>query len=74
MVGTLDAILKKYSYKAAPLLSVLQGVNAEFNYLPEGILYYLSRSLQVPIAHIVSVASFYSLFSLKPRGKFILAV
>ncbi len=69
-----DAILKKYSYKAAPLLSVLQGVNAEFNYLPEGILYYLSRSLQVPIAHIVSVASFYSLFSLKPRGKYILAV
>ena len=64
-----DSIISRYSYKKAPLLSVLQGINEKFNYLPEGTLYYLSRSLQVPIAHIVSVASFYSLFSLKPVGK-----
>jgi NADH:ubiquinone oxidoreductase subunit E len=69
-----DSILKRYSYKKAPLLSVLQGVNAKFNYLPEGTLYYLSRALQVPVAHIVSVASFYSLFSLKPVGKNIVSV
>ncbi len=69
-----DAIIRRNSYKKAPLLSVLQGINARFNYLPEGTLYYLSRALQVPIAHIVSVASFYSLFSLKPVGKNILSV
>ncbi len=69
-----DVLLKRYAYKKAPLLSVLQGINAEFNYLPEGTLYYLSRSLQIPMAHIVSVASFYSLFSLKPRGKHVISV
>ena len=69
-----DSIIRQYSYKKAPLLSVLQGINATFNYLPEGTLYYLSRVLQVPIAHIVSVASFYSLFSLKLVGKNILSV
>jgi NADH:ubiquinone oxidoreductase subunit E/NAD-dependent dihydropyrimidine dehydrogenase PreA subunit len=72
--GKVDALLKQYAYKKAPLLSVLQGINAEFNYLPERTLYYLSRSLQVPVAQIVSVASFYSLFSLKPRGKYVISV
>jgi len=69
-----DAILKRYSYKKAPLLSVLQGINAQFNYLPEGALYHVSRSLHVPMAHIVSVASFYSLFNLKPVGKNVISV
>jgi NADH:ubiquinone oxidoreductase subunit E/NAD-dependent dihydropyrimidine dehydrogenase PreA subunit len=69
-----DALLNKYAYKPAPLLSVLQGVNDEFNYLPEGVLFYLSHLLRIPIAHIVSVASFYSLFSLKPRGKYVISV
>ena len=68
-----DALLHLYSYKRAPLLSVLQGINAQFNYLPEGALYYVSRRLQVPVAHIISVATFYSLFSLKPRGKFVVS-
>jgi len=70
----IDKLLKQYAYKKAPLLSVLQGVNAEFNYLPEDALYYLSRTLQVPMAHVISVASFYSLFSLKPRGKYVISV
>lgn len=69
-----DAIIKKYSYKRSPLLSILQGINGEFNYLPEGTLVYLSQTLKIPIAHIVSVASFYSLFSLKPVGRNIISV
>jgi NADH:ubiquinone oxidoreductase subunit E/NAD-dependent dihydropyrimidine dehydrogenase PreA subunit len=69
-----DAIINRYAYKKAPLLSVLQGINAEFNYLPQGALYYVSRRLQVPMAHIIAVASFYALFSLKPRGKHIVSV
>jgi NADH:ubiquinone oxidoreductase subunit E/NAD-dependent dihydropyrimidine dehydrogenase PreA subunit len=68
-----DALIDQYSYKRAPLLSVLQGINAQFNYLPEGALYYVSHRLQVPVAHIISVATFYSLFSLKPRGKYVVA-
>ncbi len=69
-----DTLINRYAYKRAPLLSVLQGINTEFNYLPQGALYYVSRRLQVPVAHIISVATFYALFSLKPRGKHIVSV
>lgn len=69
-----EAIVQSYLYKQAPLIPVLQAVNAEFNYLPEGVLRYISRRLGISLARILRVATFYSLFSLKPRGKHVLTI
>jgi len=69
-----DELLNRYSYKGAPLIPVLQGINAEFNYLPEETLHYVSRRLDLPLAHILRVATFYALFSLEPRGKHVISV
>ncbi len=69
-----DDLLDRYSCKQAPLIPVLQGINAEFNYLPEPTLYYVGRRLDIPLAHILRVATFYTLFSLKPRGKHVISV
>ena len=69
-----DALLNQYAYKRSPLLPVLQGINAGFNYLPEAALYYVSRRLEIPLAQILRVATFYALFSLKPRGKYVISV
>jgi NADH:ubiquinone oxidoreductase subunit E/NAD-dependent dihydropyrimidine dehydrogenase PreA subunit len=69
-----DELLNRYSYKRAPLIPVLQGINAGFNYLPAEILYYVSHRLDIPLAHILRVATFYALFSLKPRGKHVISV
>ncbi len=69
-----EAIVQRYLYKKAPLIPVLQTVNAEFNYLPEGVLRYLSHRLGISLARILRVATFYSLFSLKPRGKHVLTI
>ena len=70
----IDIILERYSYKRSPLLSVLQGINERFRYLPEGALHYVSQALDVPVSQVFSVASFYSLFSLKPVGNNIISV
>lgn len=69
-----EAIVQRYLYKKAPLIPVLQAINAEFNYLPEAVLHYISYRLGVPLAHILRVATFYALFSLKPRGKHVITV
>ena len=69
-----DQLLHKYEYKRAPLIPVLQGINAQYNYLPPETLYYLSRRLEIPLAHILRVATFYTLFSLTPRGKHVISV
>lgn len=69
-----EDIISRHRGKVAPLIGVLQDVNEEFNYLPAPMLHYVSRELDIPLAHILKVSTFYSLFSLKPRGKHIISV
>jgi NADH:ubiquinone oxidoreductase subunit E len=67
-------ILKEYKKKESPLIPVLQGINANYNYLPENILRYISEELDVPLSLIYRIATFYNAFSLTPRGKNIITI
>ncbi len=67
--GIVDEILEKYQAGRSPLIPVLQNINSRFNYLPPTSLAYVAYKLSVPLAHVLRVATFYSLFSLQPRGK-----
>jgi len=67
-------IINRHTGKVAPLIGVLQDINEEFRYLPAPVLRYVSRDLNIPLAHILKVSTFYSLFSLKPRGEHIITV
>jgi len=69
-----ENIINRHRDEASPLISVLQDINEEFNYLPEPVLRYTSRDLNIPLASILKVATFYHLFSLKPRGKYVINV
>src|SRR5512136_58854 len=59
---------------AARLIPVLQAVQAEYRYLPEEILTFVATSLGISPARVFGVATFYSLFTLKPKGKYIIRV
>ena len=54
--------------------SILQSINASYNYRPEVMLRYLSREMDVPLSSIYRIATFYTAFSLKPRGKHVINV
>ena len=69
-----EDIINRHKGKTAPLIGVLQDINEELRYLPEPVLRYVSRNLDIPLAHIMKISTFYSLFSLKPRGKHIITV
>jgi NADH:ubiquinone oxidoreductase subunit E/NAD-dependent dihydropyrimidine dehydrogenase PreA subunit len=56
------------------LIQVLQDVNQEYRYLPPFALKYVSEKLQVPLSTVYHVATFYTAFSLKPRGKHLITV
>jgi len=76
-LGKLDAIISKYS--ASPprkemLIQILQDVNSEYNYLPEHTLKYVSEKLEIPLTQVYHVATFYTAFSLKPRGRHLIKV
>ncbi|WP_327584318.1 NAD(P)H-dependent oxidoreductase subunit E [Nonomuraea sp. NBC_00507] len=56
------------------LLPALHAVNDRVGWISEGALDYICRRLTVPPAEAYGVATFYSLFSMKPRPKRVLHV
>jgi len=62
-------ILAKYDYDATNLIAILQQVQGEYKYLPQDILTYIATALGRSPSEIFGVATFYSQFSLEPKGK-----
>jgi len=56
------------------LIMILQAIQRQYNYLPKQALIYLSEKIQIPIVQIYGVVTFYSRFSLEPRGRNIVSV
>jgi len=67
-------IIRLNKDKKGPLMTILQQVNSTYNYLPENVLYYISQELGYSLSHILRIATFYSTFSIVPRGKHIINV
>jgi NADH:ubiquinone oxidoreductase subunit E len=70
----IDELLKRYDYQNGSLIPMMQDIQVEYEYLPKDVLKYLSRQLQVPLSQIYSVATFYSSFSLAPRGQHLITL
>lgn len=67
-------IVDQNGRKAARLIPILQAVQIEYRYLPEEILTFIATSLGISPAKVFGVATFYSLFTLKPKGKYLIRI
>jgi NADH:ubiquinone oxidoreductase subunit E len=67
-------ILQRYNYNAEKLIPILQQVQEEYRYLPERVLTFIATSLGIPPAQVFGVATFYSHFTLKPKGKYVIKI
>jgi NADH-quinone oxidoreductase subunit E len=74
MKDRLSAILKKYGKDKSQLVSILQDIQSEYNYLPREALEKLSKKMDIPQSQVYSMATFFRAFSLKERGKHIVHV
>ncbi len=73
-VEKIEEIIESYGNDKSLLISILQDIQVEFNYLPRDALEKVSEILEVPLSQVFSVASFYRALSLKPRGRHIINV
>jgi len=69
-----EKIVTKHKRRKGPLMPILQEINAALNYFPETALKYVSQETGYPLAHIYRIATFYSSFSVTPRGKYMINV
>ena len=65
-------ILKQYSCDVTKLIPILQAVQDEYRFLPEEVLTYVATSLNIPPAKVYGVATFYSHFTLQPKGRYVI--
>ncbi|MFH1539583.1 MAG: NAD(P)H-dependent oxidoreductase subunit E [bacterium] len=71
---TLDPILKGRRSQPHQLIEVLQDLQEQEGYIPEGDMGIISKELGVPLIEVYRVAHFYKAFSLEPRGKNIITI
>jgi NADH-quinone oxidoreductase subunit E len=55
-------------------MPILQDIQAKFNYLPQNALIKVSEALEVPLMDVISIATFYNIFSLTARGKHLITI
>lgn len=70
----IDEILARYRKVRGGLIPVLQQVQEKFGYLSPTVLDYISMGLNIPSSDVFGVVSFYSFFTMVPRGEFIIKV
>jgi NADH-quinone oxidoreductase subunit E len=70
----IDGILKRHPLEPGSIIQVLLDIQNELYYLPKDVLEYVSKRLGVPMSRSYHLATFYKAFSLKPKGKYPIAV
>ncbi len=68
------SILDNYQRDQGMLVSILQDIQAEYNYLPKEAVVEVSQALGAPLSQVYSVATFFKAFSLEPRGRHLINV
>lgn len=70
----IDPILRRHPQDPSSIIQVLLDIQNELYYLPRDVLEYVSKQLHVPVSRSYHLATFYKAFSLKPKGKYPIAV
>ncbi len=70
----LEGVLGDYTEKPGGLIPALQHCQRLFGYLPKPALKTISLAFDKPYSEVSGVASFYSFFSMVPRGKYLVRV
>ena len=73
-VKQIEEIIERYQNEKTPLMMILSAVQNEFGYIPLDVQELISEKTGIPVAEIYGVVTFYSFFSLTPKGKYVIGV
>jgi NADH-quinone oxidoreductase E subunit len=70
----LKALIAKYKEVPGALMPVLQQAQGIYGYLPIEVQQMIAEGLNIPLAEVYGVVTFYSQFTLNPKGKYEISV
>ena len=65
-------ICDRYKDEKTPLMMILSDIQNEYGYIPLEVQEVVSEKTGISVAEIYGVVTFYSFFSLKPKGKYVI--
>jgi NADH-quinone oxidoreductase subunit E len=64
-----DKIIDETKHISGAVITALRLCQNNVGYLPTELIDYIAEGMNIPASEVFGVATFYSLFSLKPKGK-----
>ena len=71
-VEQIKSICDRYKDEPTPLMMILSDIQNEFGYIPLEVQEIVSEKTGISVAEIYGVVTFYSFFSLTPKGKYVI--
>jgi len=72
--AVLEPIVQRWRGEEGNLIMILHGLQKAMGYVPRAAALELAQMLDVPLARIYEVITFYNYFKLEPPGKYVIAV
>ena len=73
-VQKINEICDRYANDKTPLMMILSDIQKEYGYIPLEVQEIVSARTGISVAEIYGVVTFYSFFSLTPKGKYVIGV
>src|SRR4030042_3123560 len=70
----IDEIIERYKYKEGTLIPVLKETQEVVGFLPLEVQHYIAEGMKLHPSQVYGVVTFYSLFTMTPRGRHIVRV
>ena len=71
-VAQIESICARYKDEKTPLMMILSDIQNEYGYIPLEVQEIVSKHTGISVAEIYGVVTFYSFFSLTPKGKYVI--
>lgn len=73
-IDKLDQIIENYKGVSGGLIPALEEAQLVLGFLPVTVQRRIGRELNIPFSHVYGVVTFYSFFTMEPRGKYTVRV
>jgi NADH-quinone oxidoreductase subunit E/NADP-reducing hydrogenase subunit HndA len=73
-VKIIKEVCKKFDNKEGELINVLHGTQEKLGYLPAEVQEVIANELNMSVAKVYGVVTFYSFFTMIPKGKFPISI
>lgn len=73
-VNKIKEVCKEHNNDPGELIHILHKLQGEFGYLPAEVQEVVAEELNIPVARVYGVVTFYSFFTMTPRGKYPISI